>query len=82
VSTIDACVIQVNEIVYDEQESAGNWQGSVCTMCHVGSTEEVWMGTTAGHLYVFRVRDVWEDKGALKPSQSAAAHPSLACTRH
>jgi hypothetical protein len=32
-------------------------------MCRVDLTDEVWMGTTAGQLYVFRVRDVWEGKG-------------------
>ncbi len=57
-------ITQVNEILYSNQEVGDRlWQGAVRCMCRVDATDEVWMGTTAGQLYVFRVRDVWEDKG-------------------
>lgn len=79
VSLFDAIsTLKVNEILYSNQEVGDRlWQGAVRCMCRVDLTDEVWMGTTAGQLYVFRVRDVWEGKGESEhktPNPSWAYH--------
>lgn len=72
----------MNELVYSQSQAGREWHGTVNAMSNRAPTEEVWVGTTSGRIYVFREDDVWTSKGrsSSTASTSCQALSSLDCS--